>query len=301
MLPLTHLKRCRGAAVRVTRAFSAFCLATIVGFFAILATGCTPFLQGPQRLYDIGTESAQIKSQIGPPDFSYYKSRSLEERRAYRNNYITVRMYAIDLAYTDYETSLTAGRQGAAFLATTANIALNTTSTLVSPPGTKDILSGVAAGLTGAKSAYNDEVLLKSTIQLLQTQMRTNRAIVASRILKRLGDDDASYPLALALSDLEDYYRAGTLTGAMIKAQAGVSADEQAAQAAKQSVISYNVSTSPGQVALANALTAGGQVDRALLARVEAKSNGVTVGRLVTDPQYASLADKIARDLGYLK
>ncbi|MER9456245.1 hypothetical protein [Mesorhizobium sp. M0478] len=300
MLPLARLKRRLGADVEVMSAFPAFYFKFALLISAVGIAGCTPFLQGPERLYAVSAETAEIKNQVGQPDFNFYKTNSLEGRRSYRNNYVTARMYAIDLAYTDYETSLTTGRQGSAFLATATSIALNTTSTLVSPVGTKDVLSGIAGGLTGAKSAYNDEVLLKSTVQLLQTQMRTNRAIVSSRILRRLGDDDASYPLPLALSDLEEYYRAGTLTGAMLKAQAVVSADEQAAQVAKQSVISYNLSTSPGQVALANALTVGGQVDRALLARLAAKSNGVTIDRLLSDPQYAALADKIARDLGYI-
>ncbi|WP_210237627.1 hypothetical protein, partial [Mesorhizobium sp. M8A.F.Ca.ET.142.01.1.1] len=93
-----------------------------------------------------------------------------------------------------------------------------------------NILSAAAAGLTGAKSAYSDEVLQKSTIQLLQTQMRANRAIAWSNIIRRLGDSDASYPMALALSDLEEYYRAGTIPGALLKAQATISAAEQSAQ-----------------------------------------------------------------------
>ncbi|RVD55403.1 hypothetical protein EN828_25230 [Mesorhizobium sp. M2D.F.Ca.ET.185.01.1.1] len=190
-------------------------------------------------------------------------------------------------------------------LSADANIALNSAASLVAPVGTKNILSAAAAGLTGAKSAYSDEVLQKSTIQLLQTQMRANRAIAWSNIIRRLGDSDASYPMALALSDLEEYYRAGTIPGALLKAQATISAAEQSAQDDKQEAIVYQISKAPAQVLLRNALAPGGkyntELEKKLLIALKSHPDvKVKLAVIVSDPRYSELAAELARDIGLI-
>jgi hypothetical protein len=267
----------------------------------ILLSGCSTFAEGPERLFNYDSEQSNIRAQIGAPNFDRYFSLSGPARRVYRNDYVLTRMYAMDLAYTKYEANLTTDEQAGDLIAAATTIALTTTSSLLTPGTTAQILTGTAGALTGVKAAYNEKVLLRNSIQLLQTQMRANRALVSSRIIQRLGSDDASYPLPLALSDLEEYYRAGTLTGAAIKAQATVSDSEQVAEQARQSVIVYNVRNGPGQVALRNAITAGGKVDPVVFAKVQAKlPPGVNIGALTADPNLEPVAARIARELGYL-
>ncbi|MER9891866.1 hypothetical protein NKJ40_07130 [Mesorhizobium sp. M0119] len=210
-------------------------------------------------------------------------------------------MYAIDLAYTKYETSLTTNEQSSDLVAAATNIALTTTSSLISPVSTKNILSGVASALSGTKAVYNEKVLLRNSIQLLQTQMRANREMVASRLIQRLGQDDINYPLPLALSDLEEYYRAGTITAAMLKAQSVVSDNELIAEQVKQSVIVYNLGRGSGQIALRNALTVGGKLDPVLYRKIQAKlASDQSVETLISDPKLGATADRIARELGYI-
>jgi hypothetical protein len=102
------------------------------------------------------------------------------------------------------------------FYSTVASLALTSSATLVAANETKSILSALATGLTGTREAYDKEILIEKTITILQQQMRTRRKEVKVTILERLGRDTATYPLELALTDLESYYRAGTLTGALI-------------------------------------------------------------------------------------
>ena len=52
------------------------------------------------------------------------------------------------------------------------------------------------------------------------------RDTVAKTILQRITQPTSTYPLAVALSDLEDYYRAGTMNTGLIEA-AGDAANTQ--------------------------------------------------------------------------
>ncbi len=149
-------------------------------------------------------------------------------------------MYAIDLGYYAYEAGLTHERQEAEFITTASNIGLTTASVLVPAVQTKDILTGIAGGITGVNAAYDDKVLLNKTIQLLQIQMRAARSQIALKIYAAMKLPATEYTLGMAMSDLEDYYRAGTMAGALIDVSNTVSGNANAANAAKNSyVVSY--------------------------------------------------------------
>jgi len=195
--------------------------------------GCVPSLTGPTRLYPVDAETEYLKQNVGYANFGQYAMLPETQKIDYRNNYIGVRMYAIDVQYYDYESRLTHERQEMNFGAATAAIALNTTSTLVPVTQTKNLLTGISSGVTGANAAYNSEVLLNRTIQIVQDQMRADRAQIATRILAGLKKSSADYTLAQAMSDLEEYYQAGTLTAGLMGAQRTVAGNADAAEAAK--------------------------------------------------------------------
>lgn len=146
-------------------------------------------------------------------------------------------MYAIDVQYFAFETALTQERQQLGFLSTVTNIGLTGTASLITPVVTKNILTAIAAGLTGTKAAFNDEILLNRTIQVLQSQMRGNRSRKASLILSRLGSPSSVYPLGLALSDLEEYYQAGTITSALLDVTGAVAQETINAKYEKEGAV----------------------------------------------------------------
>ena len=111
-------------------------------------------------------------------------------------------MYAMDMQYTVYEAALTRERQGVGFGAALATIGLTTASTLVTAVATKDILTGTAGAVTGARAAYDNDILFAHSVQWIQTQMRAQRARVAERLLAGMRMSTTDYPLAMALSDL---------------------------------------------------------------------------------------------------
>jgi hypothetical protein len=146
-------------------------------------------------------------------------------------------MYAIDLNYFLGEADETHERQEAEFLAAAANIGLTSASVLTPAVSTKNILTGIAGGITGVNAAYGDKVLLNKTIQVLQSQMRAERARVAVKLYAGMKLPASQYGLGMALSDLEAYYRAGTITGALIDLSNSVGVDAVQAKLAKDSFV----------------------------------------------------------------
>ncbi len=189
-------------------------------------SGCATISPGPERVFNSEAECPAIRAQFGPPDYTRYLSLAPIDRRDWRNVYVLAAKNCMDRAYTSYAASLTNGERTGEFLAALANIGLTQTATLITPVGTKDILTGIASGLTGAKAAYSEKVLLRNSVQLVVTQMDASRATIAGQINQKLALSEAAYPLPLAQSDLEEYYRAGTLPGAMVRLQSTVSANQ---------------------------------------------------------------------------
>ena len=212
----------------------------------LLMSGCISTIQGgPDRLYSVDDEVARARILLDGSDVvpglvaQYYavdpRSTTAEDQRRYfRNEIVARRMYVIDVEYSEYEANLTSERQKFGFVTTTGAAGLGIASTMVAPVQTARILSGVGAGLLAAKGAYDSEIVIAKTLQIVQGYMRAQRDNVASRrIIPRLNDPTTLYPLSSALHDLEDYYRAGTFTAGLIPAlqEAGgaaqVAADEK--------------------------------------------------------------------------
>jgi hypothetical protein len=202
---------------------------TMVG---ALAGGCVS--DGPPRLYTIPEETQQIRNNIQQIDIVEYARMGEAQRFNIRNDFIAGRMYAIDIQYTAYEAGLTKENQIVGFGAAATTIALTTASGLVAPVSTKNLLTGIAGFVTGTRAAYDNDVLLAHSIQWIQSQMRTQRSLVAERILRGIKASTADYPLATALTDLEDYYRAGTFTGGMLSTSDTLGAEARLAELAKQ-------------------------------------------------------------------
>jgi hypothetical protein len=171
---------------------------------------------GPDRIFEVTAEVDIARALAGPEYYAEYARASGPLRWQIRDQIVFARMYAIDLYYSEFEASLTRERQNVGFFTTLASLALTASATAVVAAEAKTILAAVATGLTGAKEAYDKEILIERTISILQQQMRARRKDVRSIILERLANDPSAYPLELALADIESYYRAGTITGAFI-------------------------------------------------------------------------------------
>ena len=223
------------------RSFSSFPL-LVLCCLAIALSGCLPSTQvGPPRLYSVDEEIANVRGQSQLPDFVAYAGLSDEGKRGYRDALFTARMYAIDLEFSNYEIELTQERQSVAAGGDLAAATLSGIVPLVTGVNAKNWLGFASAMTTSGKAIYSNDILFAKTIQILQTQMEATRAHIAAIIKTRLGSPVSVYPLAAALSDLEDYYRAGTLTGAVNEVTSTVSGDAAQAKQEKADAVPANL------------------------------------------------------------
>lgn len=196
----------------------------------LILAGCKTVDGGPDRLYSVTEERAQARGALDGSDIvqglvsAYYAVNPLAsdaepQRKYYRNEIIARRMYIIDVEYSEYEADLTSERQKFGFLTTAAASALGIAATLTTPLRSAQLVSGAGAAVLASRGAYDSEVVIAKTLQIIQGYMRAARDNVASRqILPRVNDSTTLYPLSAALHDIEDYYRAGTFTAGLIPA-----------------------------------------------------------------------------------
>jgi hypothetical protein len=200
-------------------------------------SGCIPSTHPPERLYPIAYEMDLIRASQGDL-VSQYRTflSSPDQAKLIRNEIIAQRMYAIDVQYTLYENALTRETQEVGFGALTTAEGLSTAATLVAPAATKTILSAAATAVLAIKGHYDSEVLLAQSMRNIQKQMRASRNLVAASISAKLFQGVADYPLSAALSDLEEYYAAGTVTSGVIDTSTTVGIRETETKNIKQEV-----------------------------------------------------------------
>jgi hypothetical protein len=208
---------------------------------AALLAGCATHQIGPTRPITIDDDVAWMRSlsQPQPDDLLAFRNASLGQQAQIRNQVVTARMYIADMEYHTYEARLTKDIQEEGLAATLASLGLTTSATLLSPAATKTILSGIATAVTGADKAFNEKFLLSNTIQALQTQMRADRKEQAATIYAKMFNGQGGitliteYTLPMALSDVDAYYQAGTISSALIGLSKTLSAKETHSDEAK--------------------------------------------------------------------
>jgi hypothetical protein len=202
-----------------------FSVLAIAGLFL---SGCETFRGRPARLYTIAEEVTNARDSLPTIAANYDLARNDNDRMFYRNEYIARRMYIIDAEFTEFEAALTKEREEFGFTTALVTQGLTTAGAVFTPANTVRTLSALAGGVNASRGFYDSEILVGKTIQIVQSQMEAKRDEVATRIIQKVGYSAVTYPISAALHDLEDYYRAGTLTAGLIKATA------EAGDAAKQ-------------------------------------------------------------------
>src|ERR1700681_914819 len=210
--------------------FRGIALFAILGLASLVLADCQTVRGGPDRLYSVEEEKLDARDDVLPRALAGYNSaRSDVERIFFRNEYIARRMYIIDVQYTDYETALTRERQEFGFASAVVSQGLSTAGAVFTPVNTVRTLSALASGVNASRGFYDSELLLTKTVQIAQGHRRAQRDGVARTILFQKAKSSLDYPISAALHDLEDYYRAGTVTAGLIEAVGVAGQDAQQA------------------------------------------------------------------------
>lgn len=198
-------------AARGTTPLSFWGLALIIG---LGLCGCTA-MKLPDRTYVTNDEIATWQTDF-EKDTKALASLTDGPARHKRNEIVSARKYAIDLEYTNYEAALIRDSQLTDFSAKAASLALRTTADLVPVGHTSRMLGSIGTGVGSVNEAYDAEVLRTQLLENIQSSMRTARHERATVIFNHMRCSIKTYPLAMALSDLEAYYRAGTFSAGVL-------------------------------------------------------------------------------------
>lgn len=183
---------------------------------ATLLAGCGGFAASPRSpIADHGAAIVGLEAAYTPTEVLACLETPLDAQRACRDRIAQALAAAIDLRYADYELGMFDAHRYGGFGATLASLGL-TTAASVSGGAPARLLAALATGVTGAREAFEREVLAERTVVALQTAMQARRNEIGARVRRGLQLDATVYPFGSALADLFAYFRAGTLVGAVV-------------------------------------------------------------------------------------
>lgn len=175
-------------------------------------SGCAAFQGYPERSIPLATDLRELNDSIAAARITECLGQA--DRLACRNKFTAARMYATDIRFSEFEKLFRQTRESG-FAATLATLGLTTTAAFTTG-GAPQVLSGIAAFIIGGREAFQKEVLAERTVVAIHTAMRARRAQVRLRLRNGLRQSADQYPVAVALADLNDYYDAGTILGALV-------------------------------------------------------------------------------------
>ncbi len=161
--------------------------------------------------YRGGIDFAQVADSSGIITTAHTYS-TIEARR---NKILYDLIFLINDHYDRYELSRYATVTGLSFGGDVATLGLDTAATAVGGAGVKTILTAISAGIGGTKIAAQRDFLQNQNIALLIQKMRQLRQEVYTRMQAHMKSPESDYPLEAGFLELQQYFHAGTLIGAM--------------------------------------------------------------------------------------
>jgi hypothetical protein len=125
----------------------------------------------------------------------------------------------IDAAYADFVNDLAAGRDRANFVADLIELGTSAAVGIVNGERPLQILGVGLTAFRGGRRSADLNFYKEQSTPVLISKMDGNRAKVRMTILDREKDNVTKYPIGAAISDIVDYYNAGTLVRAFTELQ----------------------------------------------------------------------------------
>ena len=223
--------------MRTVSGSKAVCRPALVVLWAILSlalqAGCGKHLAGrPQRIRLIENEKpTALEQSLMRLEKEYDRlAADAAARQNVRDQYVRKMIAGIDGRYHDFLDDLVTQRKGFDASADITAIGLDTASVLFRPATTKSILAGLSALTTAGKTAINKVYFYEQTLPVLISQMESDRQAVLADITEGLNASVQVYPLRQAVQDLNRYYFAGTIDGALAEIQKQAARKSEQAQ-----------------------------------------------------------------------
>ena len=203
----------------------------VLALCALWLAGCASFQGAPPR-----PEAATGGLQALDKDYAealaaYHKADKPQDQLKLRNQFIELRAGLIDRQYAAFRSTLYSQRVGSSVGVDIATMTLNIAGVLTPGEHAKTAANALSGGIIGSKASVDKNVYFDRTLTAMLSQMEGQRNEIRFRMLAGMDENAKSYPLMQAAADLEAYYAAGTLAGAVttMTQQAAVSEAKSAA------------------------------------------------------------------------
>ena len=231
---------CRGALFRGAIG------SAVVGAYLLMAA-CASIDGYPKRIGDEDQYVTEVNSFVSPDAILQYNQAIAQnatpaQLTVARNNIVTARIYAIDVNYHKFIRDLTAQQNVSAVGADWIVLGLAGAGATVGSAATKSTLAAISGGVTGARAAVTKDVFYSNSLPTVITQMEAQRKTVLAQIYGGLQKNVTNYTIYQALADLDNYYNAGTLNGALAGLATSAGANSQAGDAAIAATLSLTYS-----------------------------------------------------------
>lgn len=199
--------------------------ALLISLLTVSLCGCQSLQGYPTPIESSKTSLSLVQADTGPAAVTAYAGLTDPvQRRTKRDQIVRARAYAIDIQYDQFIRQVTSQQKAFAIGADLVSAGLTGAATLAKSAATKTHLTTYASAALGVRATVDKELFYSQTLPAVVSQMDATRRTVLAKISEGLAKPDGDYPLVAALSDLQDYYIAGTLNGALnqISKDAGV-------------------------------------------------------------------------------
>lgn len=179
---------------------------------------------------DFRVEQENLNKYIDPAQyFSTYNAETDPKKKRYiRNEIINAHIFIIDLYFYKSSQMTSLGRTTLNLGSDLAVLGLGIAGSVGPAATAKNVLSPIISGITGAKTPIEKNVFYEQTMPVLISKCEALRQVRFNEIDKKMDLGIDQYPLTAALSDLEQYFQAGTIPYALVQitATAGAQAEK---------------------------------------------------------------------------
>lgn len=240
---------------------------------SLFVGGCKThrYAGAPPPAYDVDKDIKQLEVVFKQSSsitnfYSSPGSQTTEER----NKFITGRLVLINLQYFKWLRSVTADKQLLDSASDILVMSLNLAGTAVGGAQAKTILAAISAGVAGGKTTIDKYYFYEKTIPAMAAAMNAQRKQVLINIVKGLDLDLKRYSFEQSITDLNDYYQAGTFQGAITVIQAEAGAKEKAATGAINFLRTWSFYEDDSGIKIFNFLFQDGDSTKPILGNLKA-------------------------------
>lgn len=198
----------------------------------VALSACSSMRGFPDRSEEASARLEALQRQFFLPETDVLKSydgiTGKDAKKAFRDKVIYGRMMAIDLQFSVFQKAIYEEGVGTNIVLDIMGVGVGAGGAAVTGATSSRILSALSGGISGTHTAINKNLYFDRTMPALMALMEAERQKIKTEIYRglQLGVDD--YPLGRGLVDLEHYFFAGSIPGAIasVTKTAGAKSEE---------------------------------------------------------------------------